>query len=77
VNSTITAKYQTTIPKSVREALGISISDALEWTIEKGRAVVYPLHGDFLKHRGGIDLPAGDISADIEVAREAIAERYR
>lgn len=77
MNSTVTVKYQTTVPKVVREALGISINDVIEWTVEKGRAVVRPVHSDFLKFRGFVKVEPGDIQADIEAARDAIAERFR
>lgn len=43
MNSTVKAKYQTTIPKAVREILGISVNDALEWIVEKGQVVVQPI----------------------------------
>ena len=51
MKSTITLKYQTTVPKDVRENLGIEVHDALEWRIEKGRAVVIPIHKNFLQYR--------------------------
>ena len=54
MNSTVTAKYQTTIPKAVREKIGISVNDTLEWVIEKGKAVVQPVHSDFLRYRGSV-----------------------
>jgi antitoxin PrlF len=38
--STITAKGQTTVPKSVRRALGLSAGDAMAFRIEKGRVSV-------------------------------------
>ena len=77
MNSTITMKYQTTVPKAVRDALGISINDVIEWTVEKGRAVVRPVHSDFLKYRGSVKVEPGDIQADIEAARDAMTERFR
>jgi AbrB family looped-hinge helix DNA binding protein len=77
MNSTVTAKYQTTIPKAVREKLGISINDALEWIVEKGRVVVLPVHNDFLRYRGSVKTGAGDIAADIRSARESRLEKYR
>jgi len=77
MNSTVTVKYQTTIPKSVREQLGISVNDALEWIVEKGKVVVSPLHDHFLKHRGSVKVGAGDIVADIQLARESQLEKYR
>ena len=77
MNSTITMKYQTTVPKVVRDALGIAINDVIEWTVEKGRAVVRPVHSDFLSYRNSVNVEAGDITSDIAAARDAIAGRFR
>lgn len=77
MNSTVTVKYQTTIPKVVREQLGISINDALEWVVEKGKAVVRPVHSNFLAYRGSIKTGAGDIAADIQAARDSRMDMYR
>jgi AbrB family looped-hinge helix DNA binding protein len=77
MNSTVTVKYQTTIPKAVREQLGISINDALEWIVEKGRVVVQPVHNQFLGYRGSVKVGEGDIAADILLAKESRLERYR
>lgn len=77
MNSTVTSKYQTTIPKAIREKLGISVNDALEWVVEKGRVIVHPVHSDFLRYRGSVKIGAGDISADIQHAREHRLEKYR
>ncbi|HBG04163.1 MAG: AbrB family transcriptional regulator [Geobacteraceae bacterium GWC2_58_44] len=77
MNSTVTTKYQTTIPKAIREKLGISVNDALEWAVENGQVVVHPVHSEFLSYRGSVKTGAGDISADIQSAREQRMERYR
>jgi len=77
MNSTVTVKYQTTIPKAVREQLGIAINDSLEWIIEKGKVVVSPVHNNFLQYRGSVKSGAGDIAADIQLAREGRMEKYR
>jgi AbrB family looped-hinge helix DNA binding protein len=77
MNSTVTSKYQTTIPKSVREKLGISVNDTLEWVIEKGKVAVRPLHSDFLRYQGSVKKGAGDIAEDIRSARERHLEKYR
>jgi AbrB family looped-hinge helix DNA binding protein len=77
MNSTVTTKFQTTIPKGVREKLGISVHDALEWVVEKGRVTVYPVHKSFLRYRNAVKTGQGDIAADIEDAREDRLERYR
>ena len=77
MNSTVTVKYQTTIPKAVREQLGISINDALEWIVEKGKVIVTPVHNNFLTYRGSVKVGSGDIAADIQSARESRVEKYR
>jgi len=77
MNSTVTAKYQTTIPKAVREKIGISVNDTLEWVIEKGKAVVQPVHSDFLRYRGSVKTGVGDIAADIQSGRKRRLEKYR
>lgn len=77
MNSTVTVKYQTTIPKAVREQLGISINDALEWVVEKGRGIVQPVHNTFLGYQGSVKTGSGDIAADIQAARDSRMERYQ
>ena len=77
MKSTVTAKYQTTVPKAVREKLGIRVHDALEWVVEGGKAVVYPMRNAFLRRRNSIKVGRGDIDADIEAALAARVERYR
>ena len=76
MNSTVTVKFQTTIPKAVREQFGISIHDTLEWIVEKGRVVVHPVHNNFLQHRGSVKTGEGDIRADIQKARDSRSENF-
>jgi len=77
MNSTVTTKYQTTIPKEVREKLGISVHDVLEWVVEKGQVTVYPVHKSFLRFRNTVKVGEGDSAADVEQAREDRVEKYR
>lgn len=77
MQSVITSKFQTTIPKAVRENLKLSVQDALEWKIERGKIVVYPAQKKFLQYRNTIKTGKGDISADIERARTIRMEKYR
>lgn len=77
MNSTVTVKYQTTIPKEVREQLGIAVNDALEWIVDKGKVIVQPVHNAFLRHQGSIKTGSGEILADIQAARDSRMERYR
>lgn len=39
---TITAKGQTTVPRDVRERLGLKAGDQVYWVIEDGQAVLRP-----------------------------------
>jgi AbrB family looped-hinge helix DNA binding protein len=77
MNSTITSKYQTTIPKDVRERLGLAVHDTLEWVVEKGKVTVYPLQKNFLQYRNSVKVGKGEIGEDIERARMARLEKYR
>ena len=77
MQSVITSKFQTTIPKAVRENLKLSVQDALEWKIERGKVIVYPAQKKFLQHKNTVKTGNGDISADIELARTMRMEKYR
>ncbi|MBM4340638.1 MAG: AbrB family transcriptional regulator [Deltaproteobacteria bacterium] len=77
MQSVITSKFQTTIPKAVRENLKLSVQDALEWKIERGKVVVYPAQKKFLQYKNTVKTGKGDIPADIEQARTMRVERYR
>ncbi len=77
MQSVITSKFQTTIPKAVRENLGLSVKDALEWKVENGKVVLYPAKRNFLRYRNSIKTGRGDIAADIELSRNLRVEKYR
>jgi AbrB family looped-hinge helix DNA binding protein len=77
MQSVITSKFQTTIPKAVRENLKLSLRDSLEWKIEKGKIVVYPAKKRFLQYQNTVKTGKGDIGADLERARNLRVERYR
>ncbi|MBA3027938.1 MAG: AbrB/MazE/SpoVT family DNA-binding domain-containing protein [Desulfobacteraceae bacterium] len=77
MQSSITSKFQTTIPKAIRKHLGLSINDALEWKLENGKITVCPAKDLFLKYKNAIKTGRGDIKADIEKARALQMEKYR
>ena len=77
MQSVITAKFQTTIPKTVRKNLKLSTSDALEWRVEKGKVIVTPVQSNFLRYKNAIKTGVGDITADIQRAKTARLEKYR
>ena len=69
MRSVITSKYQTTIPKEVRDRLKLSVHDAVEWKINGNVVVVSPTQRIFLSRRGSVKIGKGDITADIAKAR--------
>ena len=77
MQSVITSKFQTTIPKAVRENLKLSVQDALEWKIERGKVIVCPAQKKFLQYKNTVKTGKGDISADVEQARTMRVEKYR
>jgi bifunctional DNA-binding transcriptional regulator/antitoxin component of YhaV-PrlF toxin-antitoxin module len=77
MQSIITSKFQTTIPKAIREEVGLSVKDALNWKVEKGRMIASPSKRSFLKYRNVIKTGRGDIAADIERARDLRLEKHR
>ncbi|MGA1794798.1 MAG: AbrB family transcriptional regulator [bacterium] len=77
MTSSITSRFQTTIPTGVRKGLRLSVHDTLEWKIEKGAAVVTPFKKPFLKYKNCIKVGEGDIAKDINNERESRTKRYR
>lgn len=77
MQSLITSKYQTTIPKAIRENLGLSVKDALEWKMENGKVTLYLAKQNFLRRRNAVKTGKGDIAADIDNARNLRLEKYR
>jgi len=77
MQSVVTSKYQTTIPKDIRSQLKISVSDTLEWKVEDGKAIVSPVQRRFLEYRNAVKVGKGDISKDIDLARKKQAGKYR
>ena len=77
MQSVITSKFQTTIPKDVRERLKLSIHDTMEWKIDRGKIVVFPVQKKFLEYRNKIKTGPGKIEEDIKQARKQRVEKYR
>ena len=77
MRTVITSKYQTTIPKAIREAMRLSVKDTIEWRIEGGKIVIIPLKKRFLEFRNSIKVGSGDIRSDIQEARDLRYQRYK
>ena len=52
--STITRKGQTTIPKPIRDFLGLKPNDKIFYLIEDNKVILKPMHGDILELRGSV-----------------------
>ena len=77
MQSTITSKFQTTIPKAIRENLALVVNDTLEWKVDHGKIIVVPKQKNFLKYQSKVKVGKGDIEADISSARDLRLEEYR
>ena len=76
MQSLITTKFWTTIPKAVRERLNLSVYDTLEWKIYQGKILVQPVQKRFLRHRNRIKIGLGEVEDDIQLARKQRVDRY-
>lgn len=50
--ATMTSKGQVTIPKEIREKLGIKPKDRITFSVEGDHAILHAIHGDILGLRG-------------------------
>ena len=67
--STITSKYQTTVPKEVRLKLGVGPRDVLQWEVVGEQVRVTAADRSFLKRQGSIRVGAGSAAEDVLAAR--------
>ncbi|MDH5718612.1 MAG: AbrB/MazE/SpoVT family DNA-binding domain-containing protein [Spirochaetia bacterium] len=74
MKSKITSKYQTTIPKEVREKLKLSVSDSIEWEVENDKIVIKPAKSKILNFMGIIKVGKGNIKNDIKKASDLMTE---
>jgi len=67
--STITSKYQTTIPREIREKLGVGPSDVLQWDILGNQVRVTVAGSAFLDRRGSVKVGPGSVIEDVQRSR--------
>lgn len=54
--ATLTSKGQVTIPKAVRDALGLATGDSVVFHVKDGRAIIHPVP-DFIDLAGSVAIP--------------------
>lgn len=69
MQTVITSKFQTTIPKKIREKLKLLVNDSLEWRVESGKIILEPLHKGFLLRKNSVKTGGGNIDEDIAQAK--------
>jgi len=69
LESIVTSKGQTTIPKEIRAFLKLKPKDRLFYFIEEGKVILKPLQGDILELRGSV--PARQLPEDFDAVRAA------
>jgi AbrB family looped-hinge helix DNA binding protein len=67
--STLSKKYQTTVPREVREKLGLRPGDVLLWEVDGSVARVTPATRAFLARRGSIKVGPGSTVENVRRAR--------
>lgn len=67
--STITSKNQTTVPKEIRDKLGVGPSDVLRWELIDGYVRVRAASRAFLGRKGTIKVGPGSPVEDVRQAR--------
>jgi len=78
MQSTITSKFQTTIPKQIRENLKLSIKDVLDWKVVNGKILVIPSQrAKFLNYQNTVKTGPGNILDDVKNARNLRIEKYK
>jgi AbrB family looped-hinge helix DNA binding protein len=70
----ITSKGQTTVPKEVRDRLGLAQGARIEWVVEGDRAIVKPRKLRAMDLAGILGPPPSGKSLSIEEMDEAIME---
>jgi AbrB family looped-hinge helix DNA binding protein len=75
--SRITSKFQTTIPKVVRDNLKLAVSDTLNWEIENDKIIVRTNKKQFLRYRNIIKIGAGDVEDDRKLAKKLRMDKHR
>lgn len=75
MRSKVSVRGQTVIPKEVRKALGITTDTTLQWSINNGYIVIYPIPKDPLAASVGILRGKGPTTQELLEERRRERER--
>ena len=75
MQTTVSVRGQTVIPRKIREELGIKQSTRLEWKIKDGVIVILPLPADPVRAAVGILQGRGISTADLLEERKLDREK--
>jgi AbrB family looped-hinge helix DNA binding protein len=70
---TVTSKGQTTIPKAVRDQLGLDEGSLIEWKVDNGRAVVVPRNERIADMAGILGRPPKGAGLKVEDMDDVVA----
>lgn len=77
MKTTVSVRWQTVIPRQVREELGIQPNSQLEWQVKDGAMVVYPIPADPVRASVGMWKGRGPTNEDLLASRRADRELER
>jgi AbrB family looped-hinge helix DNA binding protein len=77
MQTTVSVRGQTVIPRPIRKALGITPATQLHWTIKDGVIIVLPIPADPVQAAVGILKGRGPTSTDLLAERKAEREKER
>ena len=75
MQTTVSVRGQTVIPRPIREELGITPATRLEWKVENGVIIVLPLPSDPVQSAVGILKGHGPTTSELLAERRADREK--
>jgi AbrB family looped-hinge helix DNA binding protein len=75
MQTTVSVRGQTVIPRHIREELGITPATRLEWKISNGAIIVLPIPADPVQSSIGILKGRGPSTSDLLAERKADREK--
>lgn len=77
LQSVITRKGQTTIPKEIRKLLKLKPNDRLFYILEENRVILKPIHGNILELRGSVRSKERNVDFDKirDITRKKISKK--